>query len=553
MGRKLTTKPFDLMYGGASLGFNMRYVYNSDNGVPDVSKAIGVELQYSLDDGLTWKRMAYYAPRRNPQMLTDFVRVRVEVGGRNFKGVLSHSTSFRWVQRRGRKGMTRPIWAIDQVELHTGEQRIGLEDTTMSKEDESIWCYQPKDTIAPYAYSYPNQTLLAMNNSRTNQTKLAFEGDVEGKTSLRSKVSFKVPMAVVASLDKTDECSNHFVVVSRRKYFTWNWEKDHHSIKFAWRCDKKVLITPDTYKSTTCPQEKQYKIEAKLSNDTITFSDENGCATLEATLPDGWAQNKIDRHDGHDLYVYVGAAHPGNTPFHPARIQPSLLQVGDSVKVDIAAPGGTEYNGDVRDVTRTGQELTAEERARMKWPEECRSIYCPAKLDPVCGSDAKTYDNECLLMLERCKRGKAGKSLKTAYSGACQKFAEVAPSQFDNIKVIGQGSLVHNDDGSRQCPQLVHCKVSQWSAWTSCSESCDKGVSTRYRSIIRHPKHGGDKCPALNESKTCFLRKCDCAVSEWSKWSECDRECGGGNYHRYREILRQPMGKGLSCPALNES
>lgn len=552
--RTLTTKPFDLMYGGASLGFNMKYVFADTNGkLPDVSKAIGVELQYSLDDGMTWKRMSYYEPRKNPQMLTDFVRVRVEVGGRNFKGVLSHATSFRWVQRRARgKGMVRPLWAIDQVDLHTGDQRIGMEDTTMSKEDKSIWCYQPNDTITPYSYSYPK--FVAMNSTnQTNQTKLAFQGDVEGKSTVRSKVSFKVPMAVVAKLDKTDECSNHFIAISRRKYFTWNWNQDRHSIKFAWRCDKKVLITPDTYKSTMCPQEKQYKIEAKVSNGTITFTDANGCAALEARLPEGWAENKVERHDGHDLYVYVGAAHPGNTPFHPARINPQFLQIGESVKVDVAAPGGTEYNGDVRDVTRTGQELTAEERARMKWPEECRSIYCPAKIDPVCGSDAKTYDNECLLMLERCKRGKEGKSLKTAYSGACQKFAEVAPSTFDDIKIIGQGSLIHNDDGSRACPQLVHCKVSQYSEWSNCSESCDKGISTRFRSVIRHPKHGGDKCPVLNETKTCFKRKCDCAVSEWSKWSVCDQECGGGNYHRFREILREPMGKGLSCPALNES
>ena len=90
-------------------------------------------------------------------MLTDFVRVRVEVGGRNFKGVLSHATSFRWVQRRARgKGMVRPLWAIDQVDLHTGDQRIGMEDTTMSKEDKSIWCYQPNDTITPYSHFQKN-------------------------------------------------------------------------------------------------------------------------------------------------------------------------------------------------------------------------------------------------------------------------------------------------------------------------------------------------------------------------------------------------------------
>ena len=525
--RKITTKPFDILYGGASLVFSLQFTPAGK--LANVTNDVGVELQFSVD-GESWKRLEYYQARRHPDAINVFKRFRIEMGGDKYKNALSRSTSFRFVQRSIRKSEIRMIWSLDEVELHTGSQRIGLEDIDMKQEHDEVWCYQPRENLAPYSYRYP------LPNEK-NVTRLSFTGDIEGKSTVRSHVSFRAPLEVVATVDKTDECSNHFIVISRRKYFSWNWKEDKHSIKFAWRCDRKVLVAPGAYKSTSCPQEKEYKIHAKITKETISFTDSGGCAKLEVDTPENFGD--------HDYYVYIGAAQPTNTPFHPARTQPLSL-----MEVDESKPKTT---GAKRGITRTGAELTKEQRVRLSWPKECREIYCPSKINPVCGSDSKTYDNECMLMLERCKRGKKGKDLKTAYAGACRKFAAIQPAQFSSVKVIGRGALIQNDDGSRACPQMVHCKVSEWSKWSNCSTMCDNGVSTRQRLVIRHPKHGGMACPALNETKKCHVQKCDCGVDQWSKWGTCDKPCGGGEARRFRNVVRKPLLHGLACPALNES
>ena len=39
------------------------------------------------------------------------------------------------------------------------------------------------------------------------------------------------------------------------------------------------------------------------------------------------------------------------------------------------------------------------------------------------------------------------------------------------------------------------CKVSEWSPWSPCSESCGIGEAVRIRKVLKHPKRGGKPCP----------------------------------------------------------
>ncbi|CAD7936457.1 unnamed protein product [Amoebophrya sp. A120] len=87
----------------------------------------------------------------------------------------------------------------------------------------------------------------------------------------------------------------------------------------------------------------------------------------------------------------------------------------------------------------------------------------------------------------------------------------------------------------------VDCKLSEWSYWSDCDKECDGGQRTRTREITTEEKNGGKPCKgSLKETKECNTRPChsaaDCQLSEWSSWGECSKSCGGGQQQKTRTI-----------------
>jgi len=98
------------------------------------------------------------------------------------------------------------------------------------------------------------------------------------------------------------------------------------------------------------------------------------------------------------------------------------------------------------------------------------------------------------------------------------------------------------------CP--VHCRISNWVAWSECSESCGRGLKSRTRTVLDWPMFGGTPCVGLMKQQlVCNDIPCpdDCMWGAWGGWEACTKSCDGGSRTRSREIARQAVAGGRPC------
>ncbi|CAE7782976.1 HMCN1 [Symbiodinium pilosum] len=98
------------------------------------------------------------------------------------------------------------------------------------------------------------------------------------------------------------------------------------------------------------------------------------------------------------------------------------------------------------------------------------------------------------------------------------------------------------------------CRVSEWESWGFCSTTCGVGQRTRRRQILGLRGIDGHGCyEALGEVQACSneveCEERDCVWGEWAAWSYCSRSCDGGIRSRKRQILRVPSKHGRQCDA----
>merc|ERR1711964_243613 len=101
-----------------------------------------------------------------------------------------------------------------------------------------------------------------------------------------------------------------------------------------------------------------------------------------------------------------------------------------------------------------------------------------------------------------------------------------------------------------------NCQAGDWGGYGKCNKACGGGKQTRSRPVTVPAKHGGLKCGKLQEHRECNTQSCpkkkDCAVGEWSEFTQCSRNCGGGEEVRKRKVKHLAEHGGRTCPTLKE-
>jgi hypothetical protein len=94
------------------------------------------------------------------------------------------------------------------------------------------------------------------------------------------------------------------------------------------------------------------------------------------------------------------------------------------------------------------------------------------------------------------------------------------------------------------CP--VDCEVEEWTGWSECSAECGGGVETRMRETRVEPKNDGEPCPVRTETRPCDGQACkkDCELSEWSAWGLCSKLCDTGYEERTKSVIEEAVGQG---------
>ncbi|KAK6491401.1 thrombospondin type-1 domain-containing protein 7A-like [Huso huso] len=136
---------------------------------------------------------------------------------------------------------------------------------------------------------------------------------------------------------------------------------------------------------------------------------------------------------------------------------------------------------------------------------------CQLSEKAVCGNGIKTRMLDCVRS--------DGKSVDLKY---CKELGLEKNWQMNMSCVV-------------ECP--VNCQLSDWAAWSECSESCGLlGKMWRKRTVIQPSQGDGRPCPSQMEQwKPCPVKPC--YRWQYSRWSECkvdDAQCGEGV--RFRNI-----------------
>jgi hypothetical protein len=391
--------------------------------------------------------------------------------------------------------------------------RMGFPTLSQGDPDTSeAWCFERQDTLMPYEFNF------------SKGEGVWFKGDAEGKTSMRSKQTFRLPLRLDISFLREERCSNHFVVLSTDPYYVWSGpEQEPGTIKFFYDCDTRRAsmpsnrASPDANKAGVyegrCARHVKPQMETTIELPLFSkpYFEDNVCGRVDLNFRD-----VIENFAKKNVYLYIGAARPV-----------------------------------------------------VPWVDKGKTLFTSVRVSgngslplPVNASDPGAYDFDTCPKLQDCK--------VTPWEEWSQCTAPCNGGNHTRTRKVTKRPAFKG----KECPELFQeaacntqhcgtdCVVTEFSEWGNCTKVCGGGTSTRTREIFKDllngTLYGHEQCPALSETRECNTQHCgvDCVVTDWAPWSACSAPCGGGGRKRVRSVLVQPIKgshHGKECPHLEET
>ncbi len=173
-----------------------------------------------------------------------------------------------------------------------------------------------------------------------------------------------------------------------------------------------------------------------------------------------------------------------------------------------------------------GIDLSLDERNKIKETTECNTQLCPIDGYFTSWTEWSKCDKEC-------------------GGGFTQRSRTYVPAQNGGVELIDRDNILEVKPCNEQpCP--INGSFSQWSEWGKCDKDCGGGLKERSRTYYP-AQYGGielDDRDKVLEQIACNEQACPINgyFTEWSEWSGCDKECGGGTQIRTRTYVQAKYG-----------
>lgn len=220
-----------------------------------------------------------------------------------------------------------------------------------------------------------------------------------------------------------------------------------------------------------------------------------------------------------------------------------------------ALTSGTEKLNNAEQASKkSSEELSVLMAEYKKWSEDCHRTYADCEAEE-CGlkkirAELKELDKPGETpFFQDCVVGdwSPGECSATCAGGTMLLTREVTqPAGTAGVPCPPLNATT--DCNQQHCP--IDCVLEDWTGWSACSAECGGGVESRLRAVKVEPKHGGEPCGDDQETRQCNVGACEkeCVLNDWSPWTNCSKACDVGSTERHRLILEPAEGGAKPCP-----